>query len=790
MIRNHLLLAFRRLRRQRAYAFINVAGLALGLAACGIILLFVRYETSFERVHANADRTYLLQTHGVHWGSARTSFIHPAPLGPAFAEALPDVEHVTRLRGLRARLRHADLNAYQEELFYADPSVFQVFTYPLLEGDAATALNEPHTIVLNEALARTYFGDGEALGETIDVDGEPTRVTGVMADVPPTTQFRPRALVSTATLAADDPDQVESYNISSTLIFFTLRPGGDLAATLAAAPRAMASALEGTEYAEDTFRAQPITRIHLYGMGDPFLNEEAANPIARIQIFAAVAGLILLLACVNYVNLATARSADRAREVGVRKTLGARRGQLARQFLAESVLLALAAGGIALGLVRLGLPLFNHLVGTEMALTAADLPLEAAFLGLALGVGVIAGLYPALALARAEAVGALRGQAPGGVVGVRFRQGLVVFQFAASIALLTCTAVMGRQLSYMEGERLGFEPEQTMMVELYDTPLEDDPAPFLAALDANPAVLQTAVGSSVPGEDGGMFTSITVDGEELPGMMRMYYGDADFLQTLGITLAAGRGFADSLAVDSTTVLLNEAAVRELGWTDPVGRTLEANSETPQEVVGVVRDFHHRSLRGSIEPAVFMPVANHWHQQVVVVRFQAGQTREALAAVEGAWARFAPDHPLQHAFLDERFATLYDTERKLAALFAAFGGLAVLVACLGLFGLAAYTAERRRKEVGIRKALGATVSGLVALLAKDFMKPVAVSAVLAAPVAYLAMQRWLEGFASRAPLGPTPFLVAGGLALALALIAVAGQALRAASTDPVKALRSE
>ncbi|HLA63742.1 MAG TPA: FtsX-like permease family protein, partial [Rhodothermales bacterium] len=243
-------------------------------------------------------------------------------------------------------------------------------------------------------------------------------------------------------------------------------------------------------------------------------------------------------------------------------------------------------------------------------------------------------------------------------------------------------------------------------------------------------------------------------------------------------------------VDSTTVLLNEAAVRELGWTDPVGRTLEANSETPQEVVGVVRDFHHRSLRGSIEPAVFMPVANHWHQQVVVVRFQAGQTREALAAVEGAWARFAPDHPLQHAFLDERFATLYDTERKLAALFAAFGGLAVLVACLGLFGLAAYTAERRRKEVGIRKALGATVSGLVALLAKDFMKPVAVSAVLAAPVAYLAMQRWLEGFASRAPLGPTPFLVAGGLALALALIAVAGQALRAASTDPVKALRSE
>jgi putative ABC transport system permease protein len=803
MLHTHLQIALRRLRRQKGYAAINVLGLAVGLAVCGVLLLFARHETSYEAFHEKADRIHLLIEHSEMMGEVQPSTSLTSPLAPALRESLPEVERAVRVMGVwpTPRVRVGDEVHYpQGDFFLADASIFDVFTFPLLAGDPATALSEPATVVIGQELAAHLFGSSppeEIVGETIEIGGGHHRVTGVMARVPFTTHWRPAALLPLEPRLNDPNDWLSDPTGGFFQTYLLFREGSDPAAALAKAPAALAARFEGNRHAEATFSTQPISRIHLHGY------EEGSFPglvsgllglnVTRLWIFVGVALLILLLASVNYVNLATAYGLQRTREVGVRKTLGARRAHIAAQSLAESTLLAGAAGAIAVGLVLLALPHFNDAVQTSIGFSLWQEPhLVAAFLLVATSVGLLAGAYPALVLSAARPAEAFRGHAPSGLSGVRVRQVLVVFQFAVTIALIGCTLVMARQLAFMQTERLGLQPEQVLAVDLRHAPPEARTEAFEQALRRRPAVLETAFTSYTPGLSGPGYGSHRRDTDAGPTHVFVLQFDveASFSSVMGMEIIAGGPLPDPPFPEPAPILINESAAAEAGWRpeEAIGREYPLPGGHP--VVGVVRDFHYHTMRAAVEPAMIRPLQPRSRRSELLVRFAPAETASVADAVRAAWAEVAPGEPLRYHFLDETFAAFYSAERRLAGLFGAFAMLAVLVACLGLFGLAAFTSERRTREIGIRKALGASAASVVALLSKDFVKLVLVAFVVATPPAYYAMSRWLEGFAYRVELGPGVFVATGVLALAVALAAVSYHALRAASTNPVEALRSE
>jgi putative ABC transport system permease protein len=802
MLKNYFTIALRNLRKQKGYAFINIIGLAVGIACCILILLFVRDELSYDRFHEHADRLYRVYLEGTVAGSELKAPITPAPMAAALVDEYPEVENATRLFDLSGQtlVRQGDRQFIEENVLFADSTFFALFTVPLLEGDPATALAEPRTLVLTEETARKYFPDGNALGQTLTLgDTTDYRVTGVTKGLPANAHFHFDLLAS---MTGFGPAENTFWVSNNFRTYVLLQADYDPAALEAKFPDLMRKyagpqlqQFMGQTYDEFVgsgnrldYALQAVPAIHLHSHLD-FEMEPNGN-IAYVYLFSAIALFILLIACINFMNLATARSAGRAKEVGLRKVMGSNRTQLIRQFLSESVLLAFIALAVAVVLVLLLLQPFNGLTGKEIGFGFLAHPLILLTLvGLALGVGLLAGSYPAFFLSSFRPVAVLKGTFHASSAGVWLRRGLVVFQFAISIALIAGTLVVFNQMRYVREKALGLDQEHVVVLKRTNE-LDQQTEAFKEALRDHPGIIQAASTTTLPG---GIFgqTAIRPEGagSDVNYLASPMAADHDFVETLGIEMAAGRDFDRAFATDSAAFVINEAAARKLGWDDPIGKRLTfLGANQTGEVIGVMTDFHFASLHQEIGPVVVALSADPL--PFIAVRIRPDDVASNLAFLEQQWHAFAPDQPFEYSFLDEDFDALYRADRRLGQIFTLFALLAVVIACLGLFGLAAFTAEQRTKEIGVRKVLGASVSSIVLLLSKEFARLVVFALLVAVPIAYFGMDRWLQDFAYRTGIGAWVFVLAGGLALGIALLTVSYHALRAALVDPVRSLRYE
>lgn len=794
MWKNYLKIALRTLQKHKGYAFINVSGLAVGLACCLLMVLYVQDELRFDQHNADADRVYRVTVayseSGTHWAP-----VGPA-LGPALQDAIPEIEEVTRIFPHFTQLFSYEGQTFEEQNgVYADSSVFDVFTVPMLQGNPGTALREPGTMVMSQTMARKYFGNDNPMGKVLVLDGYwRFEVTGVMADAPATTHLPFDYMISMRTFLDRSGRRGESKTWAAMYTYAKLQPAADLAVLEAKLPVFADAFLEGvfprpgSELA--TYIFQPLTDIHLHSKLE---KEYRANgDILYVYAFSSIALFVLLIACINFVNLTTARAAQRMGEVGVRKALGAHRTALVRQFLGESVLLALIALVLAMGLMVLALPFFNALADKSMTIQSVLQPgWIAVLVVLVVCTGVLSGSYPAFVVSRFKPVLALRGVGARVGQSARLRQGLVVFQFALSIFLIVGTGVVLSQLDYFRSERLGFDKERVVKVSLSGSTryaLGDDGEAFKQELLRHPAIQHASFSSDVPGERYSL-EPINLEGAQDPDpvMMRFVFGaDHDHGETLGLSLVEGRMFSREAPADTNAWLINEAAARRFGLEKPVGELLRWR-DYRGPIVGVVKDFHYASLHQSIEPLA-IPLRARGND--LLVRLQGNDIPGALAHIESEINRLTPDQLFRYAFVSDSFDQLYRAEERLSDVFQVFAGLAILIACLGLFGLAAFVAEQRTKEIGVRKVLGASAWSIVMMLGKHFLSLVLVASLVGMPLAYVVMQRWLESFAYRITLGPNLFLIAIGLAVAIALLTVSYQTLRVAFTNPVKALRYE
>lgn len=788
MLRNDLTTALRRLWRERGYAAVNVLGLAVGLAVCLVIGQFVAWQLGFDDFHEKGDRIYrVLRSPAADAGQVTAE--QTAPLGPTLAAQLPEVEGVVRFQGgpreYLVRAPQAAQGTYERGLLWADASVFEVFSFQLLRGDAATALTRPYTIALTPALARRLFGEQDPIGRVIRVEERADyEVTGLVAEPPPNSTIQFVALASFATQYEEQRQMMVAVNGGWSMWAFPtyvlLAPGADPARVSAQIPGAVQAATDFPAARGLAYALQPLSAAYLDALSP---NRLGPGSDPRYAVLCATeAALILALAGINYVNLATARARRRVREVGVRKALGAHRGQLVGQLLGESVVLCAAATAVAVALAEAAIPLFPHLAGIELPGLRWTWPLSASAAALAAFLGLAAGAYPAWVVSRFQPATVARGGKAVG--GARLRRGLVVVQFTVTAALMTVTLVVWQQLGYIQERRLGLEPERVVVLENRALSLEQ--AHSLKAELLQDSRLEAASLAQYSPASFGATMGFQVDGFE--GLVRMtaYAADGSFVETLGMRMKAGRGLTDDPA-DGQAIVLNEAAVRRLGWTEPLGRVLNING-VDRRIVGVVADFHYESLHRPVEPLYMVPL-EHWAGRILV-RVRAGALAEALRVIDGKWASFAPLHPIRRTFLDDAFARLYDQERHLARVFSAFICLALAVASVGLFGLAAHAAQERTREIGVRRVFGASVTGIAAMLSRDFASLVAVAFVLSVPIAWWTARLWLQDFAYHVDVGAEVFLLSGAASLALALLTVSQQSIRAALADPVETLRHE
>jgi putative ABC transport system permease protein len=818
MLKNHLVVALRTIRRRPGYAAINVTGLAVGLACCLLIGLWVRDEMSYDRHLADGERIVRLVADQQGSEGVRRVAVTPTAWGPALAQEHPAVEAVARFSVGRHRVSHGgggvakgegpDLDdathlsgtRLEATILHADPSFFEVFALPLLRGDPDTVLDDPYNLVISRRLAEQEFPGQDPVGKLFKIDDRIRgfEVVGVMEDVPEHTHFAADVVMPFAPYMEDALAEWEGLRRIYT--YLKLAEPGAAPAVEAALSPLVARHLGADDAARYTPRLQPLHDLHL--RSDREFEIQPGGDARTVWLFSVAALFVLLVACVNFTNLATARGADRAREVGVRKALGAGRGHVAGQALTEAFLLAVTAVALAVGVAGLALPSFNAVSGKSLAL--GDLH-PGALLGLlalgALGVGGVAGAYPALVLSRFAPTRALgHGRVPTDGASV-LRRGLVVFQFATAIGLVACTAVVWQQWDHLQSKRLGFDREHVVVLPRGSHGLLQRREAVKAAMREHPGVRNVALVSRLLGQDDAATRPFRRPPQALPVDAATLHADADAADVLDLEMAAGRWFAPGHASDSTAFVVNETAARMLGFASAraaVGHRIEGLHRTEADsvtragpVLGVVRDFNFRSLRHEIDPLVVQLPPMVWDVDHFIARVDGGDVSGALAGLEATWKAFAfyPEY-FSFSFLDAEWAALYRSEQQLRAVVTAFAALALCIAALGLVGLAALAAQRRRREVGVRKVLGATVLGLVGLLTRDFVVLVLAAFAVAAPVAWLAMSRWLDGFAYRVDLGVGVFALAGALVLVVALATIGYHALRAATSDPVEALRYE
>jgi putative ABC transport system permease protein len=830
MWRNYFTVGLRALTKNKTYAFINIFGLALGLAACLMILLYVRYETSFDSWVPDGDRIYQVQSVITDPESGERQHIQsaPRPTAAALAKDFPQIEFVSKAEdGLVTILSKGQ--AESATIHWVDEPFFRIFQFPFLHGDRKQALSGADTVTLSRTEALKRFGKVDAVGQTLTIVGETgprdLKVTGVFEDLSKHTHFAPTII---GRFKEGIPCDWQCVNGAA---YFKLRADADVQEITKQLPAwekrniPTESVGDAKINAGDNMDWQPVNLkdIHL----SPARGEKPTNDRGTITTFAIIALLILFMACVNFTNLATARASQRAREVALRKVLGANRRQLIAQFLGESLLLTLLAMFIALALVELLLPRFSTFLEAELDLTYfGEGGVIVPVLLLVLVVGLAGGLYPAFYLSRYQPAQVLKAnKSSAETVGSgRLRNALVVAQFAISIGLIICTAIVYHQTLFATRSSAGFEREGVIQLEgMRREGVTEVREALLREIGRIPGVTSLAGTEIIPAQRQTLYTSVKVPGRADPEKIGWYGVEPGFFETMRIPVVAGRALSDRFAKDNvsipegtgtpedqaagqvaaraiaqrgTNIVLNETAARRLGYTDPktaLGKQIdlaifsEEVGVVPSTIVGIAADTRFRSLREEIEPIIYFDYGAY---RRLVIRFENADPAAVMQAIQQVWKRFLPQVPIDAEFADTKLAKLYEADARRGQTFATFALLAIVIACLGLFGLASFTAERRTKEIGIRKVLGAKVRDIVRLLAWQFSKPVIVANLIAWPVAWWLMRDWLNTFDSRIPLGPTPFVLAGLLALAIAIGTIAGHAIKVARANPIHALRYE
>ncbi|MCX6640242.1 MAG: ABC transporter permease [bacterium] len=805
MFANYLKIALRNLLRHKGYSIINIAGLAIGMAACLLIVLYIQRELSFENMNPKADRIYRVLTIDKALGTnnQRVGITMPA-LGPAVPPAFPDVEASLRVTGsAKTLLTYGDRpSVYAENLRMADSNFFDFFNFPMLQGDPATALKEPFALVLTAKLARQIFGEEDALGKTIKTgNGNDVKVTGVLKDLPDNIHFDFDALGSIATLKSllnanrppnsTRPIWIEQWQLIAMPTYLMFREGSSVSGYDQKLTKFCRENGVGENF---EITLQPLLGAHL--RSKDVIMDYVANKgdVNNVYTFAAIAVLILLIAVINYMNLSTARGAERAKEVGIRKVVGSLRSQLIVQFLGESLLITLVALLLAEPLAYTTLPWLNGLIGAHLTFNLAHNALLLACVILLLFiVGIVSGLYPAFVLTGFKPVTVLKGSFKTGQKGTKLRKGLVVFQFALSIALITMAAVIQRQIYYVQHKDLGYNRDQVLVFDMFDRSMGANLATFREELSKQSSFVSLAEGFDVPGRGFGR-TRVRPEGvaDENIWIWSSMTVSPEVLPTLGMEIAQGRNFNREMATDTNgVVLINETAARALGWENPLSKRLYfgQSDSIGTQVIGVVKDFHFTALHQKIEPVVIFPLGNT-PGGLLMARIQGGRIAEALESAQQKWKEIFPGHPFSYSFLDDEFNATYRQDINTGKIVNTFTILAIFIACLGLFGLASYSTAQRNKEIGVRKVMGASIGTIVRLLVLDFLRWVVIANLIAWPLALYIASKWLDGFAYRTTLSVWSFLAAGTMALFIALITVSFQAVNAATTNPVKSLRYE
>lgn len=794
MLRSYVTIALRHMARQKSYTAINVLGLAVGMACAMLIFLYVDFELSYDRYHEKADRVYRVAVNN----DART----PPAMGPALQEDFPEITSYVRLLPTTGTwvMKHEEHIYYENRVYWADNALFELFDFPLIRGDARSALAAPLSVVISEDTARKYFGEQDPMGRTINADSGflLLTVTGVMENTPANTHLQADFIISLSSAYQED---LRYWSWINFYTYVLLSEGRSPAATEEKLPDFVNRHI-GEQLAErggrfDLF-LQPVTDIHLRSNLE---HEPGANSdINYIYILSAIALFILVVACINFINLSTARFAARAREVGLRKVLGAHRIQLMRQFLGESILLSVLAMVIALAAAWLAAPFFDDFAGKPVTADFSGRPGHAPWLlvppAVALIIGLLSGSYPAFLLSSMQPVQGVKGGRRIDASGAMSRKILVVVQFAISTALIISTGILFNQADYIQNKKLGFNKEQVIVIPTLNVVM-DQFQPWKEALLQHPGVAGVTHARSLPGLAGniGQVSTGTIqrvdDPENIRHDVQGLSVALDFVETLGMELLAGRSHSGAFnrEAERENIVINDTARRVLGWDTPeaaIGRQVRFGDSSTATVIGVIGDFHFRTLHLKIEPLV-LSLSGGSH---LAIRLHPGDMRNSLDIIEHQWSRFFPDLPFAYAFLEENIDRLYRSEVAIGYVIGVFAMVAVFLACLGLFALVSFTAEQRTREIGIRKSLGASVQQMLALLSGEFVGLVLLANVFAWPAAWLFMQRWLESFAYRAEVGWGVFFLASGLALLITVLTIGYHVTRTARANPAEVLRSE
>ncbi len=807
MLKNYIKIAWRNLLKKKVYSFINILGLGVGMACCVLIFLFVQDELSYDNYHEKGDRIYRLihgsnSPEGSMEGAEETPFWvwHNAPVGPALKEEFPEVEKIVQFSGRSdLLLSYGETTLQEDGVFYMDSTVFDVFSWKLLRGNAKTALVAPFSIVLTESTAKKYFGDEDPLGKTLKgsesagrADAGDYTVTGVMADVPSNSHFTFNALLSLSTFKQSRPQVFDAWGYVDFYTYFLVNEGFDPVAFEAKLPDFI-KRKRGGEDDKYAIKVEALKDVYLRTTAQRLPGETGS--LTNIYVFSLIGVFILAIAMINFMNLSTARSMERAKEVGIRKSIGADRRSLVFQFLGESLIIVFFAAAVGLVLVTVALPFMNDLTGKvfeiNQILNSKTIPF---FIAILLLIGVLAGSYPALVLSSFRPLMILKGINKSDARGVNLRKGLVVFQFSLSIALIAGTIVVYSQMSHLLDKDMGFDKEHMLVLDYnYDEKVNDVSSVLQGELEAMPEVLSVAFSRSVPGSyfPNAGTTIETPDGEMKQEAQPIFQVGLDFIDHFDLELVAGRSYSRDYPSDSSSALvINEAAARQYGYSNPadaVGKKFDQWGREGQ-IIGVVKDFNYISLHRAVEPLTlpFEAYASRYLSLKVI----GEDLPKTLANVEQVWKKLAPHRPFIYSFLDEDFNKQYESDFRFRKIFTTFSVLAIMIACLGLLGLATYTAEQRTKEIGIRKVLGANIGSIVGLLSKDFIKLVSIAILIATPVAWYAMNKWLEGFAYQVPIHWWIFLISGVLAVVVALATISFQSVKAAMMNPVDSLKSE
>jgi len=810
MFKNYFRIAARQLRKQKMYSAIKIGGFAMSIAACLLIALYIRDELRYDKNWAYADRIYRITGEYKFEGKLETGADWPAPMAKALKTDFPEVERSGRLMphplfycAGSNQVRRTDViqNNYEEGFTYADQDMLDILQVPMIYGDRKHALDEPNTMVISKRKADKYFPNQNPLGKTMILNNDNNRtykIGGVIQDFPSTSHLHYDFLLTMTGYQLWDNEQT-TWEASNYYTYVLLKPGTNAAQfqnklkliiNKYYVERMKAA---GDPQADDLAKnarilAQPISNIHLYSYDiDDGLEK---GDIRFVWLFGAIAIFILVIACINFINLSTAKSANRAREVGLRKVVGSHRGGLVKQFLTESILFSVLSFVLGLLIAVLLLPYFNTLAAKSLAIPWTAWWVLPLMIGSAIVVGVMAGLYPSFYLSAFKPINVLKGQLSRGSKNSLLRNGLVVFQFTTSIILIIGTLVIYKQTHFMLNKKVGFDRDQVMLIQGTNT-LDNKIEAFKNDLLKSSEIKSATIGDYLPiagtKRDGNTFHKEGKIKEDIGVSAQKWQVDYDYVKTMGMHVIEGRYFSKDMASDSEATVINKTMAKKLGLKNPVGQRIE-NGWQKFTVIGVIEDFNFESMRQEVTPLCL--VLSKYSSTIVSVKISGADTKQAISYASNVWKSFSPNQAFRYTFLDESFANMYANVQRTGNIFTSFAVLAIIIACLGLFALSAFMAEQRNKEIGIRKVLGASVSGITAMLSKDFVKLVIISIIVASPVAWWAMTKWLQDFAYRISISWWMIAIAGLSAIVIALLTISFQSIKAALTSPVKTLRAE